>query len=207
MVSAEAKGFRREVVPTPDPAPGADPGPDTKPYEPAPTVPKGTTKPPTDPKEPTKPPTDPKEPTKPPTDPKEPTKPPTDPKEPTKVPGTTYTLTAQDVAKDNSTALLNIGALGNIAALGTFNSTSGIRWTPQLLEVGYVAKVNETNTLGGGYTINATHISVGAGIGFNGAGVSFSLLVDKKGPVTGQIGGNGFKCTLSENNSKAVCTK
>ncbi|KAK0546243.1 hypothetical protein OC846_005362 [Tilletia horrida] len=187
MVSAEAKGFRREVVPTPDPVPGADPGPDTKPYEPAPTVPKGTTKPPTDPKEPTKP--------------------PTDPKEPTTVPGTTYTLTAQDVAKDNSTALLNIGALGNIAALGTFNSTSGIRWTPQLLEVGYVAKVNETNTLGGGYTINATHISVGAGIGFNGAGVSFSLLVDKKGPVTGQIGGNGFKCTLSENNSKAVCTK
>ncbi|KAK0540327.1 hypothetical protein OC835_000730 [Tilletia horrida] len=118
--------------------------------------------------------------------------------------GNQYFLTATNVAPDNSTATLNVGGNGTIAALGTFDAVSGVRWTQDLLEVGYSAKVGASNTLGGGYTINADGISVGAGIGVNGTGTSFSLTVHNNGSIVASVFGGNLNCSVD--GSKATCT-
>ncbi|KAK0542663.1 hypothetical protein OC845_006509, partial [Tilletia horrida] len=48
---------------------------------------------------------------------------------------------ATDVAKDNSTATLRVGGIGNIAALGAFNTSSTVTWQPESLAVAYNAEV------------------------------------------------------------------
>ncbi|KAK0559165.1 hypothetical protein OC861_006727 [Tilletia horrida] len=71
---------------------------------------------------------------------------------------TTYMDSATDVAKDNSTATLRVGGIGNIAALGAFNTSSTVTWQPKSLAVAYNAEVGRGNVLSGGYIINATDI-------------------------------------------------
>ncbi|KAK0531145.1 hypothetical protein OC842_003708 [Tilletia horrida] len=115
-----------------------------------------------------------------------------------------YFLWVDNLAADNSTASLHAEGNGTIAALGQFNAGAGVRWTQDLLEVGYSAKVGDGNTLGGGYTINGDGISVGAGIGVNGAGTSFSLTVHNNGSIVASVFGGNLNCSVE--GSKATCT-
>ncbi|KAE8266323.1 hypothetical protein A4X09_0g6030 [Tilletia walkeri] len=118
--------------------------------------------------------------------------------------GNTYFLNATNIAPDNSTATLNTGGNGTIAALGDFNAVSGVLWTTEKLEVGYTANVS-SNTLGGGYTINKDGISVGAGIGFgDNKSTSFSLGVSTNGTVVASVFGTDLKCVVEGN--KATCS-
>ncbi|CAD6889220.1 unnamed protein product [Tilletia laevis] len=124
----------------------------------------------------------------------------------TTAPKTSYFLTSTNIAADNSTAKLNIGGQGTIQALGAFDANSGVRWTHDELEVGYTAKVNKKNTLGGGYTINKDGISVGAGIGINGVGTSFSLKSGKDGKIFATVFGDKLKCVVNAQGTNATCT-
>ncbi|KAE8246798.1 hypothetical protein A4X13_0g5626 [Tilletia indica] len=115
---------------------------------------------------------------------------------------TTWFQTASANA-DNSTVTLNEGGQGTIDGLGKFYANSGVKWNMTALEVGFAAGTNETNTLGGGYTITEDGISVGAGITFLGRSVDFSLSINKDGTITSKIGGTSLNCSGS--GSSASC--
>ncbi|KAE8222652.1 hypothetical protein CF319_g4195 [Tilletia indica] len=117
---------------------------------------------------------------------------------------TQYYLKASGVAPDNSTATLECGGSGTIAALGAFTADSNVDWDSHKLEVGFSANVNGSS-LGGGYTMKDGVISVGAGIGYgNQEGTSFSLDVSTNGTVVASVFGDNLKCVVEGN--KATCS-